>query len=99
MRQMSSLRLPWEFSILHIEGLDNYTLPYPKLKRHSLSPGASSGPKKVPPYWYPRLWGNDFRSAYVPGTTLSGTGQNLGLLEFESYYPLWTFQITRRPLV
>src|SRR5262249_50540463 len=32
------------------------------------------------------LWGNDFRNAYVPGTTLTGSGQNLGLLEFEGFY-------------
>ena len=32
------------------------------------------------------LWGNDFRHAYVPGSSLTGTGQSVGLLEFEGYY-------------
>ncbi len=32
------------------------------------------------------LWGSDFRKAYVPGTTLTGSGQSVGLLEFEGYY-------------
>ena len=31
--------------------------------------------------------GNDFRDAYVPGTTLTGAGQSIGLVEFETYYP------------
>ena len=33
-----------------------------------------------------QLWGNDFRNAYVPGSALTGTGQSVGLLEFEGYY-------------
>jgi len=31
-------------------------------------------------------WGTDFRNAYVPGTCLTGTGQSVGLVEFEGYY-------------
>ncbi len=73
-------------SLLHIEGLDNYTLPHPKHQRHSPGPDGSGGPKEGSAPGG-QLWGNDFRDAYVPGTTLSGTGQNLGLLEFENYYP------------
>ena len=30
--------------------------------------------------------GNDFRQAYVPGTTLSGAGQNVGLLQFDGFH-------------
>jgi len=30
--------------------------------------------------------GNDFRAAYVPGVTLTGAGQTVGLLEFDSGY-------------
>ena len=30
--------------------------------------------------------GNDFRAAYVPGVTLDGSGQTVGLLEFDGYY-------------
>jgi subtilase family serine protease len=76
-------------SVQHVAGLDNYTLPYPKHMYHSLnqndyairkaSPKEGSAPGG-------QLWGNDFRDAYVPGTTLTGTGQNVGLLEFEGYY-------------
>ena len=31
-------------------------------------------------------WGNDFRAAYVPGTTLTGAGQTVGLFELDDYY-------------
>jgi uncharacterized repeat protein (TIGR03803 family) len=30
--------------------------------------------------------GYDFRAAYVPGVTLTGTGQSVGLLEFDGYF-------------
>ena len=30
--------------------------------------------------------GNDFRAAYVPGTTLTGSGQSVALLQFDGYY-------------
>ena len=33
-------------------------------------------------------WGLDFRKAYVPGTTLTGTGQSVALVEFDNYYPV-----------
>ncbi|HUC85089.1 MAG TPA: S53 family peptidase, partial [Candidatus Acidoferrales bacterium] len=32
------------------------------------------------------LFGNDFRNAYVPGTTLTGAGQCVGLVEFDGYF-------------
>jgi subtilase family serine protease len=77
-------------SVSHIAGLDNYMLPHPKHKQHLLnrsdngttkagSPKEGSAPNG-------NLWGNDFRDAYVPGTTLTGIGQNIGLLEFEGFY-------------
>ena len=31
--------------------------------------------------------GNDFRAAYIPGVALTGSGQMVGLLEFDGYYP------------
>ncbi len=72
--------------VLHISGLDNYTLPYPKLRRASdntstnIVPHSGSGPGG-------NYMGYDFRNAYVPGTTLTGAGQSIGLLEFDGYFP------------
>jgi subtilase family serine protease len=76
-------------SILHIAGLDNYALPHPKHKHHSPTQSNNTthtGSPKEGSAPGGNLWGSDFRDAYVPGTTLTGSGQNVGLLEFEGYY-------------
>ena len=72
--------------ILHISGLDNYALPHPNFSEHGRpahrptpTPNSGSGPGG-------RYRGNDFRAAYVPGTTLTGAGQSVGLLQFDGYY-------------
>ncbi len=71
--------------ILHISGLDNYWLAHPKVKskpidqEDGLRPRSGSGPSGT-------YAGTDFRKAYVPGTQLTGTGQSVGLLEFDGYY-------------
>lgn len=73
-------------SILHISGLDNYSIPQPMIKRqpkklgNNVSPNIGSGP-------FGNFIGNDFRKAYVPGTTLTGAGQNVGLLQFDGFFP------------
>ncbi|MGA2869753.1 MAG: immunoglobulin domain-containing protein, partial [Verrucomicrobiota bacterium] len=72
--------------ILHISGLDNYELPRPHLVANHLTkgqnalPNAGSGPNGT-------YMGKDFRAAYVPDSTLSGTGQAVGLFEFDGYNP------------
>jgi hypothetical protein len=72
--------------VLHISGLDNYVLPRPMSLRQSL-PAGSTGPVAAtgsgPAGTY---MGNDFRAAYMPGVTLTGTGQSVALLEFDSGY-------------
>jgi len=71
--------------ILQISGLDNYSLPHPNLHEKPLglaagaTPNAGSGPSGA-------YAGGDFRAAYVPGTTLTGVGQTVGLLQFDGYY-------------
>ena len=71
--------------ILHVSGLDNYSLPHPHYQRRPVDqasgpePRSGSGPSGT-------YLGNDFRTAYVPGTSLTGTGQSVGLLEFDGYY-------------
>ncbi len=93
-------------SVLHIAGLDNYALPHPKDQRHSLNQNAKGSKAGSAPGG--NLWGNDFRNAYVPGTTLTGAGQNIGLVEFEGFYvsditnyenAIWTNSTYRPQLV
>ena len=70
--------------ILRISGLDNYSLPHPRFVAKPLVngqnalPNSGSGPGG-------RYMGKDFRAAYVPGTTLTGSGQVVGLLQFDGY--------------
>jgi uncharacterized repeat protein (TIGR01451 family) len=72
--------------ILHISGMDNYYLMRPKSNPQPISsitnfiPNAGTGPQGT-------YMGADLRKAYVPGTTLTGVGQNVGLLQFDGYYP------------
>ena len=70
--------------ILDISGLDNFSLPKPRHKIlpkfSTLFPKGGSGPSGS-------YRGNDFRAAYVPGVSLTGTGQSVGLLQFDGYYP------------
>ncbi len=78
------------FALWHISGLDNYSIPHPKYiskseyaKAHGIKPEedvvrhatTGSGPSAS-------FLGSDMRAAYYGGTTLTGSGQNLGLLEY-----------------
>ena len=71
-------------TVLHISGLDNYSLPQPHLHGSKLAHGqnalplAGSGPSGT-------YRGTDFRKAYVPDTTLNGSGQVVGLFQFDGY--------------
>ena len=69
--------------LAHISGLDNYARPHPRHQR-AVSRIAKANPGGSGPGG--QIWGNDYRSAYVPGATLTGAGQSMGFLEFETYY-------------
>jgi uncharacterized repeat protein (TIGR01451 family) len=71
--------------ILHISGLDNYWLPHPNFKVRPASASANATPNSgsAPGGTYQ---GSDFRSAYAPGTSLTGAGQSVGLLQFDGFY-------------
>jgi subtilase family serine protease len=70
--------------VLDISGMNNYVLPHPaslgKASRTAAEPAAGSGSGGT-------LMGYDFRAAYAPGVTLDGTGQTVGLVEFDGFYP------------
>jgi kumamolisin len=70
------------FSLWHVSGLDNYSIPHPAgLDKRSDGAGSSSnattgsGPSAS-------FLGSDMRAAYYGGTALTGAGQSVGLLEF-----------------
>lgn len=65
-----------------ISGLSNYGLPRPKNLEMNLSqvtPRSGSGSGGA-------YLGNDFRAAYLPGVTLTGSGQMVGLVQFDGFY-------------
>jgi hypothetical protein len=71
-----------------IAGLNNYFVPHPANlfrpigdKSGNASPCLASGSGTNGSYM-----GNDFRAAYAPGVTLTGTGQAVGLFELDGYY-------------
>jgi subtilase family serine protease len=65
------------FQLWHISGLDNYSIPHTNLK-HSELQVHSNVSGSCPGGWY---CGSDMRAAYYGGTALTGTGQNIALLE------------------
>ena len=67
--------------VTHIAGLNNFSLPSPKLKRAPANfrrNSTGSGPSGA-------YLGGDMRAAYYGGTALTGSGQTVGLLEFDGY--------------
>jgi hypothetical protein len=77
-----SVRLP----LLQVSGLNNYAIPQPRFRRdtNALSakaiPRAGTGPGST-------YIAKDLLKAYLPGmTNLTGTGQSVGLLQFDGYY-------------
>ena len=82
--------------IINVSGLENYFKASPRLK---FRPGSQtvgvttnlSFPAAASPNLGSAPGGNyqgsDFRNAYVPGTTLTGAGQSVGLFQLDSFYP------------
>jgi len=73
--------------VLAINGLNNFTRPHPanlKIAPHQkvarAHPFEGSGTDGT-------YLGNDFRAAYAPGVALTGSGQTVGLVQFDGYYP------------
>jgi len=70
------------FALWHISGLDNYSIPRARVQHResAAKPDAVKGSCPHSSYC-----GSDMRAAYYGGTTLTGAGQTLGLLEYAGY--------------
>jgi uncharacterized repeat protein (TIGR01451 family) len=77
--------VPSGLPVQDVGGLDNYRRPHPKYKfkmaGSNAVPRATTGSGPAGDYI-----GNDFRNAYVPGTSLNGSGQTIALVQFDGYY-------------
>jgi len=78
--------LDLDVPVLHIAGLSDFARPHPAslharpaAQTPNAMPNAGSGPAG-------EYIGLDFRAAYAPGVTLTGTGQSVALVEFDTYY-------------
>jgi hypothetical protein len=69
-------------TVSHIEGLNNFSLPRPMIKRmpdgHAIANVTGSGPGG----WY---LSSDMRAAYYGGGALTGAGQTVGLFQYGGY--------------
>lgn len=74
--------LPANLKVRHITGLDNFSIPHHFAHRASSTSQAVQGTGSGPGGSF---LGSDMRAAYYGGTTLDGTGQSVGLLEFGGY--------------
>ncbi len=68
--------------VLSIKGLDNYSLPHRMSHAVHVTKNdlTGTGPGNF-------FIGSDYRHAYAPGVTLTGTGQRVALFELDGYYP------------
>ncbi|MBV8809674.1 MAG: S8/S53 family peptidase [Acidobacteriaceae bacterium] len=66
----------------HITGLDNFSIPHPmSVQRHDAQVQGNTTGSGPGGYFI----GSDMRAAYYGGSSLTGSGQSLGLLEFAGY--------------
>ena len=61
--------------VLHVSGLDDYSLPHPMSKIKPLLGAADVTPQN-----------GSASGAYMPGTPLTGSGQSVGLLQFDAFH-------------
>jgi len=72
--------------VLHISGLDNYIIPHRIKSKPVAAPEGPNGGAQGGSGSGGSFLSQDLRTAYVPGVSLTGSGQWLGLLEYDAYY-------------
>ena len=70
------------FQLWHITGLDNYSKPHPLYVRRNIKVKSEAQTGSCPDESF---CGSDMRAAYYESTTLTGAGQNVGLLEYAGF--------------
>ena len=70
--------------VADVQGMSDYSRPHPRL--HRMNAAKAVAKNGSAPDGSRSYFGNDFRNAYVPGTTLTGAGQTVGLFEADGFY-------------
>jgi hypothetical protein len=79
--------VPSTLPVLDVNGLNNYKLPRPLIRKHSNSQfSAKQSFNGSAPDGSGSYFGYDFRSAYVPSKSLTGAGQTVALFECADYF-------------
>ena len=78
--------VPENLSISDVCGLDNFCSPQPRIREIVQSLQSSQAGPQSGSAPGGRYRGRDFRAAYVPGVSLSGAGQVVGLVQFDGFY-------------
>jgi len=83
--------------LLHIDGLDNFNVPRPLLQRMPINNASGQAPARAGSATNAVSYtgsgpggaflGHDFRKAYIPDVSLTGSGQTVALFELDGYYP------------
>ncbi len=73
------------FQLWHISGLDNYSRPRPLYVRRDSNPKPEGPQATIGSCPSQSFCGSDMRAAYYAGTALTGSGQNIGLLEYYGF--------------
>jgi hypothetical protein len=72
--------------VVDIQGLSDFSRPHSRMHRMDAAATQAAPKTGSAPDGSGAYFGNDFRNAYVPGTTLTGAGQMVGMLEFDGFY-------------
>jgi hypothetical protein len=75
-----------DLPIIDISGLNDYILPHPKSLRTNLAHSEAGALPKSGSGASGAYLGYDFRNAYLPGVSLTGSGQMVGLVQFDGFY-------------
>lgn len=75
--------VPANLKIEHISGLNNYSLPHPQVQRLGNSTSAAKTVNGSAPGG--SFLGSDMRAAYYGGTSLTGNGESIALVQFDGY--------------
>ena len=72
--------------VVDVQGVSDFSRPQPRLHRMNALAANAIANSGSAPDGSGSYFGNDFRNAYVPGTTLTGAGQAVGLFEADGFY-------------
>lgn len=75
-----------DLPISDVSGLSDYILPEPKIRRNAALPEFQKVEPRTGSAPGGGYRGGDFRAAYVPGVSLDGSGQTIGLVQFDGFY-------------